>query len=109
MAAGVASKLRTVFCKDLFLDKVAIVTGGGTGLGKAIATELALLGCKVVIASRKLERLQVAAEEINRSLVSRDAAAQSASASGRGSLVHPVACNIRKEEEVHVAHDQLMN
>ena len=97
MAAGVASKLRTVFCKDLFLDKVAIVTGGGTGLGKAIATELALLGCKVVIASRKLERLQVAAEEINRSLVSRDAAA---SASGRGSLVHPVACNIRKEEEV---------
>lgn len=58
--------LRTVFCNDLFAGKVAIVTGGGTGIGKAIATELARLGCKVVIASRKVERLQESAKDINR-------------------------------------------
>lgn len=57
--------LRTVFCNDLFAGKVAIVTGGGTGIGKAITTELARLGCKVVIASRKIERLQESAKEIN--------------------------------------------
>lgn len=45
-------------------DKVAIVTGGGTGLGKVIALELSRLGAKVVVASRKMENLEAAANEI---------------------------------------------
>ena len=36
----------SVFKNGLFAGKVAIVTGGGTGIGKAITTELLTLGTK---------------------------------------------------------------
>src|ERR1700683_3893120 len=45
-------------------DKVAIVTGGSRGLGRAIAGGLAAAGADVVVASRRLESCQDAAQEI---------------------------------------------
>ncbi len=45
-------------------DKIAIVTGGGTGIGKAIALEFAKAGANVVVASRKQENLDKVAAEI---------------------------------------------
>lgn len=45
-------------------DKVAVVTGGSRGIGRAVAEGLAAAGADVVIASRKLDNCRVAAEEI---------------------------------------------
>jgi 3-oxoacyl-[acyl-carrier protein] reductase len=48
-----------------FSDQVAIVTGGGTGIGRAFAEGLAAAGARVVIASRRWEVLDRTAAEIN--------------------------------------------
>lgn len=53
-----------MFQAQLFKDKVALVTGGGSGIGYAIAAQLLTLGAKVFIASRKAERLQAAVAQL---------------------------------------------
>lgn len=72
-----------------FEGRVAVVTGGATGIGFAIAQELARLGAKVVIASRKEENLKAAVERLGaqasyRVVDVRDAAAVEAMAESVG-------------------------
>lgn len=43
--------------------KLAIITGGGRGIGKAAAIELAKAGCNIVVCSRSAEELQMVVEE----------------------------------------------
>ncbi len=66
-----------------------LVTGGGTGLGKAIAAEFARLGAAIVIASRKEEHLAAGRETIE----------------ALGAQVLTVQCDIRQPEEIAAAFD----
>jgi NAD(P)-dependent dehydrogenase (short-subunit alcohol dehydrogenase family) len=47
-----------------FTNKTVVITGGGTGLGKAMSLQFALAGANVVIASRSAEHLELAKLEI---------------------------------------------
>ena len=57
-----------MFRSDLFVGKVALVSGGGTGIGYCITNELATCGATVVIASRDQSKCQEAAATINKAL-----------------------------------------
>jgi citronellol/citronellal dehydrogenase len=57
-----------IFRDDIFAGTVAIVTGGGTGIGVAIARELAQLGASVTIASRKAAHIEPAAAGLSAEL-----------------------------------------
>ena len=72
-----------------FDGTAVFVTGAGTGLGKAIASEFARLGADVVIASRKPEHLAAGAEAIE----------------AIGARVLTVSCDIRDAESVAAAFD----
>ncbi|HOF50884.1 MAG TPA: SDR family oxidoreductase [Rhodoferax sp.] len=74
----------SVFAPGLFADKVMVVTGGGSGIGRCTAHELAALGATVVLVGRKLEKLQKVQEEITQD-------------GGRATMA---ACDIRQEESV---------
>lgn len=54
----------TVFRDRLFEGRVAVITGGGTGLGRAFALRFAELGAKVVLASRSPDHLNPTRDEI---------------------------------------------
>ena len=54
-----------MYQKDLFKDKVVLVTGGRSGIGYAIAKQYLQLGAKVFITSRKEELLKAAAMELS--------------------------------------------
>lgn len=64
--------------------KVAVVTGGSRGIGRAVSEGLAAAGADVVVASRKLDNCEVAAKEIE-------------AATGRRAL--PVGCHVGRWED----------
>ncbi|BAU55744.1 SDR family oxidoreductase [Mucilaginibacter gotjawali] len=71
--------------EDALKGKTIIITGGGTGLGKAMGTYFLQLGANLVITSRKLDVLKQTAAEME---------------AATGGKVLAVACDVRKYEEV---------
>jgi len=76
---------------DALLGKTIIITGGGTGLGKAMGTYFLTLGANLVIASRKLDVLEKAAAEM---------------VAKTGGRVLPVACDVRDYGQVEAMLQQ---
>ena len=74
----------SIFRQDAFYDKVVIVTGGGSGIGRCTAHELASLGAQVIITGRKQEKLDHVVEEIVED----------------GGKAIGLVCDIRDEEQV---------
>ncbi|MDW8245702.1 MAG: SDR family oxidoreductase [Sandaracinaceae bacterium] len=56
--------MQTIFAPGLLDSEVAIITGGGTGIGRAIAREMGMLGSQLVLAGRRLEPLLDAKAEL---------------------------------------------
>ncbi len=80
------------FTKKMLRDnalegKVIVVTGGGSGLGKAMTKYFLELGAKVAITSRDLEKLRTTAEELEKET---------------GGECLPLACDVRNYEQVEI-------
>ena len=56
--------MASIFRSELFTGRVALITGGGTGIGLATAQELGRLGASIAICGRRPEPLQAAAKEL---------------------------------------------
>lgn len=54
----------SIFKPDLFNDQTIVVTGGGSGIGRCTAHELAALGAHVVLVGRQPEKLEITCAEI---------------------------------------------
>lgn len=61
---GMHTGYRSVFRPDLFRGQLHWVTGGGSGIGRCVAHELAALGATVLISGRSVEKLDRVAAEI---------------------------------------------
>lgn len=55
---------RGLFAPDLFTGQNIVISGGGTGIGRAVARELASLGAVVILCSRHVEHLEPTVAEI---------------------------------------------
>lgn len=70
---------------DALVDKVIVITGGGSGLGKAMTKYFMELGAKVAITSRDIEKLKTTSAELE---------------AETGGTCLPVQCDVRHYEEV---------
>ena len=84
---------RSIFCAGLFAGQTMVITGGGSGIGRCIAHELAHLGAHAVLIGRKVDRLQSVAKEIRES--------------GGDASCHPL--DIRQEHDVKEVVGQILS
>jgi citronellol/citronellal dehydrogenase len=78
------NRYRSIFKAGLFAGQAGIVTGGGSGLGRCAAHELAALGAQVALLGRKADKLARVSAEIARA----------------GGQARPYPCDIREEDAV---------
>ena len=92
MAPTARNAYQSVFAPGLFRGQVVVVTGGGSGIGRCTAHELAHLGAHVVLVGRKPDKLLAVAEEIT----------------ADGGRVSWEVCDIRSEEGVVALVQQII-
>jgi len=80
----VSTSYRSVFRTGLLAGKVAVVTGGGSGIGRCIAHELSSLGARLALIGRKADKLAAVKAEIE----------------AAGGEAEACACDIREEDRV---------
>ncbi|MEZ4595266.1 MAG: SDR family oxidoreductase [Chloroflexota bacterium] len=85
-------KYRSIFRDDLFAGQTIMVTGGGSGIGRATAIELASLGAHVALVGRTGEKLTAVAQEISQ----------------LGGEASTFTCNIREEEQVQALFAEVL-
>lgn len=85
-----------MFQDDLLKEKVVLVTGGGTGLGRAMAERFLQLGARLAICGRRLDVLNQTAQEM-----------REASPNKRGEIF-PVACDVRDPAQVEAMLDGVL-
>ncbi|CAB4066611.1 PECR [Lepeophtheirus salmonis] len=85
-------ELMSIFRPGLFNGKVALVTGGGTGIGKSITRELLSLGCNVAIASRNIDKLNKTCQEFSNKFPGK---------------IQTYVCNIRMESDAKNVIDKV--
>tara|TARA_B100001123_G_C15331522_1_gene1031351 strand:- start:2734 stop:3582 length:849 start_codon:yes stop_codon:yes gene_type:complete len=82
-----------MFESGLLKDKTIVITGGGTGLGKSMATRFAELGANLVITSRRQDVIGNTAEELRQ----------------YGGKVLAITCDVRGPEQVQSMVDQTVS
>jgi NAD(P)-dependent dehydrogenase (short-subunit alcohol dehydrogenase family) len=75
-----------------FADKVAVITGGASGLGREFANKAASIGMKLVLADVQQDALDTAKSELE----------------GQGAVVLAMLCDVRKGEQVQALADATM-
>ena len=83
---------RSIFAPGLLRGQVALVTGGGSGIGRCTAHELAALGASVAIVGRKIEKLVAVQGEVE----------------AAGGVCSTHVCDIREEPQVQAAVDAVL-
>src|SRR5271169_1588578 len=81
-----------MFTNDLLKDKRILITGGGTGIGRAMAERFLQLGATVYICGRRAEVLQKTAAELSAST---------------GGTIEGLTCDVRYDEDVELLIEQL--
>jgi citronellol/citronellal dehydrogenase len=87
-----AAHYRSVFRPGLLTSQVILITGGGSGIGRCTAHELASLGAHVVLVGRNPDKLTATAQEI----------------AGDGGQASWHSCDIRREDDVKTMVAQLV-
>ncbi|MGI5239049.1 SDR family oxidoreductase [Dactylosporangium sp. CA-139066] len=82
-----------MFAPTVLKGEVAVITGGGSGLGYAIARDFVALGADVIITSRSADRL---------------AAAESRMVGETGRMCGSVPCDVRDDDDVQRLHDYVL-
>ncbi|MGE4427100.1 MAG: SDR family oxidoreductase [Solirubrobacteraceae bacterium] len=97
-----------IFVPGLLAGQVVLLSGGGSGLGRAAALELAALGADVTICGRRTDPLQETAALAEQAARARGAAPAGSDDPAAAGTVHTAPCDVREEDQVDALVDAVL-